>query len=131
MKKTCTVCGIVKSLEKFNRDASTSDGRRTWCKLCSRDKDRAYRYNMPVEEFRSLLRAQGYSCAVCGEMFGTDKAPDVDHDHLCCPGRVGCGRCNRGLVCARCNKVLGLFEDDVTLFEAATKYLTRGDTIET
>lgn len=123
----CSKCAITKPLSKFNKNGR--GGLRSDCKLCERDLKLSYVYNMTVDEYRAILFAQGFSCAVCGEMFGESNAPCVDHDHDCCPSRKSCGRCNRGLVCHRCNKVLGMVEDDPDLLERLTEYLHDRSTV--
>jgi hypothetical protein len=40
--KTCTRCGASKLLSEFNRNARSRDGRRSACRTCQRDADRAY-----------------------------------------------------------------------------------------
>ena len=39
MEKKCSKCGIVKSLELFNREKSAKDGRYSSCKECTRKKN--------------------------------------------------------------------------------------------
>jgi len=34
----------------------------------------------------------------------------MDHDHKCCSSRHSCGKCVRGLLCSRCNLLLGVVE---------------------
>lgn len=36
----------------------------------------------------------------------------IDHDHKCCPGKRSCGQCVRGLLCNRCNLLLGMVESE-------------------
>lgn len=52
-------------------------------------------------------------CKLCG--FEFDKMPDVDHDHQTMRFR--------GLLCAVCNKGLGMFRDDVELLRRAADYI--------
>jgi hypothetical protein len=49
----------------------------------------------------------------------------VDHDHTCCSGEITCGKCVRGLLCVRCNTVLGLLRDDPEILRAAIAYLEK------
>jgi hypothetical protein len=47
----------------------------------------------------------------------------IDHDHACCPGRISCGKCIRGLLCNRCNRALGLLGDSIELLKKMIAYL--------
>jgi hypothetical protein len=47
----------------------------------------------------------------------------VDHDHACCPGPYTCGRCVRGVLCGRCNTVLGKVGDSPALLRSLADYL--------
>ena len=40
--KRCAWCGEVKTLEEFTSDRSKLDGIGTYCRLCDRDRSRAY-----------------------------------------------------------------------------------------
>jgi len=71
-----------------------------------------------------MLEFQEGLCAVCrGEM----STPYIDHDHDCCPqvaaGRRGCGLCVRGLLCPRCNIMLGSVGDRPEILARAIEYL--------
>ena len=84
------------------------------------------RYRMTVERFEQILADQGGVCAICGtdEPGGTGTW-HIDHDHTCCPGRKSCGKCIRGLLCARCNFfILSVIEGP--LLQRALSYIQRG-----
>lgn len=61
------------------------------------------------------LRTEG-KCQICGSK-PTKARLDRDHHH-------GSKR-HRGLLCRRCNLVLGKVHDDVTILEAMIKYLNK------
>ncbi len=64
----------------------------------------------------------GYNCAICKRK-PSNKPLSIDHNHACCPGGKTCGKCIRGLLCRRCNTVLGLVNDDASILLSALKYL--------
>ena len=41
--KKCSLCKADLPLDDFNRDAQKRDGRSSWCKPCTRDKEAAYK----------------------------------------------------------------------------------------
>lgn len=141
--KTCTKCGVEKDLEEFYAHRKTKDGRNSYCKGCDREirnvnrknlKDRepegVYRkkrntqlrslYGLSLEDYESLEEAQGGVCMVCGETEketyrGKLKPLAVDHCHE--TGAV------RGLLCSRCNVILGKAKDSPDLLRKAADYL--------
>lgn len=85
-----------------------------------REAQRLKKYGLTPAEKRSLLERQGHRCAICGES-RTDRPklfPVIDHCHA--TGAV------RGILCAKCNKGLGLFRDNPDLLRQAALYLTTG-----
>jgi len=72
------------------------------------------KFKMTVEFYDACLDSQNGVCAICGKA-DTDRALAVDHNHV--TGR------NRGLLCKRCNHVLGKVEEDSTLLLKAAEYL--------
>lgn len=73
----------------------------------------------------ALLAEQGGSCAICGVPY-EDKPGHrlaMDHDHRHCPGRVGCPKCVRGLLCNSCNNILRLSGENIEVLAKAIGYL--------
>jgi hypothetical protein len=83
-----------------------------------RVRDGKYRrlYGITLEDYESMFKKQSGACAVCFEK--SDKHLDVDHDHV--TGEV------RGLLCSRCNLLLGNVNDDCDVLENAIRYLMKG-----
>jgi len=140
-KRECRACKIIRDREwlKANPEKHTATSR-AW-KKANPEKCRKYvrkwqtanpakhraavrtsmlkrRYNLSKDAYGIMLAAQGGRC-ICGQVFGSERSTlaCVDHDHTCCPtpGK-SCGKCVRGLLCQRCNMVLGLFEARNDLF---------------
>lgn len=68
--------------------------------------------------FESRMKEQNGLCAICGIMLEsglTSKAASADHDHE--TGKA------RGILCKRCNLMLGQVKDDIALLEKAIIYL--------
>lgn len=83
-----------------------------------------YRYHITLEQFETLMEYQGGVCAICRKPpSGRNKKLSIDHDHACCDGHKSCGKCIRGLLCSRCNAVLGFLDDSADLFTAISLYL--------
>ncbi len=82
------------------------------CKLNERAHHLRTRYNMTLEEFNKLYDAQNGKCALCRKPFVS--RPVVDHSHK--TGKV------RGLLHYRCNSLLGLIEEGLSL-ETIKQYL--------
>jgi hypothetical protein len=86
-------------------------GRRLRAEEPERAKDHylRYRYGVSYDEHTATLEAQDGRCALAS---CEGPAQDWDHDHRCCPGTAACGECTRGLVCHRCNVILGSAHED-------------------
>jgi hypothetical protein len=75
-------------------------------------------YNKDNVWFRGQLINQGGCCLGCGNLLEPGRGTHVDHDHSCCPGKVSCGKCVRGLLCGDCNSLLHYAHDTTqTLWE--------------
>ena len=75
------------------------------------------KYGVTQNIFEALVAAQLGHCAICGASEGM--ALHVDHDHR--TKKV------RGLLCGKCNKAIGLLNDDPELLVAAKLYLERAN----
>lgn len=74
----------------------------------SRAPIRRAAHGLTPTERDALVRLQGGRCAIC---LSLSQRLQVDHDHRHCPGRTGCRRCIRGMLCHRCNSALGWIGD--------------------
>lgn len=140
--QVCTKCGTEKPLSEFYAQSDRGRPRRD-CKTCNlahaaqwraenRHKLRAW-YGICDEGYDALMEQQSGVCAICKQPethftrgFSERYPLQVDHDHNCCSGRRRCGECTRGLLCGRCNRALGLLQDDAAIVAAAAAYLARG-----
>jgi hypothetical protein len=75
---------------------------------------RRKRYGISPEQFEAMKSAQGNKCAIC---YRIAYRLCVDHCHK--TKRV------RGLLCDRCNSILGIWKDDPKAAERVIEYLTR------
>ena len=77
------------------------------------------KFGITPEDYGQMLAAQGDGCAICGNGRNRNSPSreylHIDHDHE--TGRV------RGILCDRCNQVLGHFGDDPALLRRAADYL--------
>lgn len=134
--KTCSRCGISKSVDLFSNYKHSSDGKKAACKSCQKayndkwdrenkekKKDSARwwsiknKYNISKEEYLSLLESQNHKCKICN-LESSDNLHNylyVDHCHQ--TNEI------RGLLCKSCNSLLGMAKDDVEILENAIKYL--------
>ena len=84
-------------------------------------------YKLPWAEFQELRAQQENACAICRTLFGDDlKLIHTDHDHACDhpdKGVSSCRACVRGLLCPRCNILLGWIENNRSQLPLALAYL--------
>lgn len=84
-----------------------------------------HRFGITLTQYHEMLELQHGVCAACGGDEPSGRMFDVDHDHACCPGKRACGKCIRGLLCSRCNKILGHAKDDSNVLIGCMNYLQR------
>ena len=136
--KKCKRCQLEKPLDAFSLHSGFKDGRNSVCKECKnkvakqtyqrdparilekqrrrRRRETLRRYGITETEYTVLFESQDGVCAICGKaQFYRPLA--VDHDHK--TGVI------RGLLCDRCNWVIGLLKDDPTILERGATYLRK------
>jgi hypothetical protein len=72
-------------------------------------------YGLDADDYDRLKEFQGGYCAICQRARGVSKRLAVDHCH-----RTGLVR---GLLCSKCNSILGHSRDDPEFFRRASLYL--------
>ena len=144
--KTCPNCLLKKTLSDFTiRQSGHRAGKAVaHCKSCSVQKQKKqkerdpsiYRriewpsklknkYGITVDNYYQMLENQNGGCGICGtkvpsarqRQYVTQEMFFVDHCHS--TGKV------RGLLCGKCNRGLGYFEDEPERLEEAANYLRR------
>lgn len=109
----------VKRWKQANRDKVIASQRKRRnergeeLKLKEREGHLLRKYGLRLRDFETLRMAQLGMCAICGRV-EWDRL-HVDHDHR--TGTV------RGLLCGKCNKAIGLLDDDPRLIRSAEGYL--------
>lgn len=126
-RKRCATCKEWKDVGEFYPSSRNADALSTYCKRCDRSDRIKRNYGITVDKYEAMLEAQGGGCAICGGAPKDGPSLHIDHDHSCCSTyKKSCGECVRGLLCEDCNRVLGMFADNVARFESAIAYLKGG-----
>jgi hypothetical protein len=116
----------------FSQYGNKNEYQRAWRKLnpekckeyeANRDPEKTRetawerRYGLSREDYEELLKSQGGVCAICStsEVGREHKYFHVDHDHI--SNKV------RGLLCDKCNRGLGYFNDRPLILSKAASYL--------
>src|SRR5258706_10414023 len=135
--KTCTKCQLPKADSEFSTRGD-GDGLKPQCKDCLRARVRKWRganpekvavsdrkanlkklYDISLEEYNTMLAAQGGVCAICGGpprgVGSRTGVFHVDHDHV--TGAV------RGLLCGPCNSGIAYLGENPDTVDTAAAYL--------
>lgn len=83
------------------------------------------KFRLTVEEYQVIFDQQQGRCAICHQELQEGRYLHVDHNHACCPQTKSCGKCIRGLLCFRCNTLLGNARDDIHILAGAIEYLKK------
>lgn len=131
-RKICTKCRQEKLLEEFSVTKSHPTGKKSECKACAslrfskyrardpegmRIKDRLSHYTrsygMTLDEAAALIIDRTGLCEGCRRM----EPLVVDHNHET--------NKRRGMLCNRCNRILGLARDNPDTLISLVEYLSR------
>jgi hypothetical protein len=131
MKKICSKCKEEKQIDDFHKNKVGKYGVHHYCKLCNsiqkkssynyiknRNRGILNKYNLTLEEVESLHIAQDKKCKICNVEYPTvSKHGGLYIDHCHTTGKV------RGLLCNKCNILLGISNDNVLILESAINYI--------
>jgi len=92
----------------------------------NKDKQRRFslrwHYNITPEDWDQLFDKQGRKCRLCrAEKSGDKRGRGFHTDHCHTTGRV------RGILCVKCNLMLGSARDNIAVLEAAIQYLKESE----
>ena len=97
-------------------------------------KSNLQKYSLNLQEWGKLYDRQNGRCGGCGEVLADPRVkttemglkPQVDHRHSANEPQFGT-RCQlsavRGLLCGRCNRLLGVIQDNKNLLQNLVNYL--------
>lgn len=74
-------------------------------------------YGITLEQYYELLQKQNNCCAICNVDKPSERTKYFAVDHCHATGKV------RGLLCTKCNRGLGFFNDVPERLQAAVNYL--------
>lgn len=113
--KQCAKCGLVKPAGEFAVYRAANDGLGRFCRECDSTHSRSRRYGLPEDRAREMAAVR--SCESCGCGFQNSKNQHIDHRHS--DGAV------RGVLCGRCNTVLGNCGESPEILTRLRDYLIR------
>lgn len=83
-------------------------------------------YRVRQDWYDGKLLEQGGVCAICGGGAKENRYLHIDHDHSHHDDRRrGCPNCLRGLLCEKCNRGIGSFDDDTGRLLSAVEYINK------
>ena len=134
--KHCSKCKVYKPFSQFPKAPGSVNrgGVATYCLTCKGERNKQTydptrqrarilkaRFRITSEEYDRLYARQGGVCAICQQpetalsRNGTVQPLAVDHDHTTSDVR--------GLLCMRCNLLLGMVEKDYDRVEKMLEYI--------
>jgi len=120
--KSCTICREQSA--QYMRDYyKQNPGKRKSPETARKDNLRG-RHGLTEAELDYMLDEQKWKCLICEEGL-TKKNYHIDHDHAkgCCGESRSCPNCRRGILCSRCNTLVGRVETNLPLFDRIFDYI--------
>lgn len=111
VENICGVCGIIKPVSDFHKNAGKDKGIEAACKDCRNTRIVEARYGLYKGELQELKDNASNKCEICKNNYPLA----VDHCHS--SGII------RGMLCTNCNNGLGRFKDSVENLQNAINYL--------
>jgi len=133
--KKCIKCQQIKSNEEFYNNKKSKDGLHSYCKVCNKflktlwananpEKIKRIRrqqtlkgYGLSFQDYENKLKAQKHGCEICGTRMQKNQHLSIDHNHK--SGKV------RGLLCRKCNSILGRVEGYLERVKTSIAYLEK------
>lgn len=138
----CKICNNAKARERYNRNETNSCEKRRESKreydqrryaemiergekpkknpITAKNSYLLRNYGITYEQYLQLLEKQNHKCAICGTQESDRKGGDLVVDHCHRSGKI------RGMLCQKCNLMLGNANDLVNTLEQAIIYLCGG-----
>lgn len=125
-EKTCTDCMKKNRAEKYRANREAILTRVSKYRKGNPDKIKHTKlkqtYGISLEKYQEMLREQNGVCAICERpekaiWRGMKTSLAVDHNHAT-------GEC-RGLLCQKCNRALGLLEENRHSVERLLAYIAK------
>lgn len=125
----CRDCREFKSSDCFYKNYKRKDGLTSRCKICFLKNKSKYsrnhkydRYGITNDQYNEMFLSQNGTCFICNQPETLKdkrgiRSLAVDHDHS--NGKV------RGLLCSKCNRGIGCFNDNPELMIKASQYIAR------
>lgn len=145
--RRCNTCFRYLSYALFCKHDTSPDGLSYYCRDCKSEqykrrytphprvkltsaqlkhnawqRDLMREYGISHEQYQCLVVKSGGVCGICQEPFNDKPTHAMHIDHCHETGRV------RGLLCARCNRGLGLFRDNPRFLRNAAGYVEAANT---
>lgn len=118
--KQCAKCGVEKMSAEFAVYRAANDGLGRYCRECDSAVSRARRYGIPEDRVRVM--AGRPRCEICNGEFPSTKHQHFDHRHS--DGAV------RGVLCSKCNSLVGISGEDGSILLAVARYLARTESTD-
>lgn len=117
LSKQCSSCQVTYSLDSkmFSKNCVTADGYQNACKICKAEMSRNWKYGLKNGTIKKMLEDQKGNCVIC--LKDATKDSCLDHCHI--------SKKVRGVLCRKCNGMLGMINDDVSSLKRAIDYLEK------